>query len=555
MKKITNKLKSFISIIILVLTLNSCCVWDCPPPCKEIDIELNDTTSDDFKDILEKFNAVYVFEDELSDYKDNTNVYVDLSDGITRYALGNSNNKKLLEQFFFTVQNEENLNYFELSDDKIIPYNDTNALSYFTSTGHRDDNGRLKVGAPIDKAFNEIASKNELGIVITDGELYDSASQQVSMNPWASDAFKSWFASGNKLEIIYTDFNENNSGRTYKKHMYLLFFIPRGYDGNIMSALDDDFKFNNVSYKNLSFNTDVTNLYTRDYLDAQTPGGNKYLDLTKPVSSYFSAKNNFEYFSITDDYNFDFTDSGIVYLMRDYPDDDGNEFNRPIIQKLFLNLKSITNYEVDNLKINVTNVSEEFMRFKRNYYAKKNLPSILKDDNNQPILDTDNHLIFDDTNCTIIGYDEAYDTFQKNLEDTDNNFTKMLKPDYTFSKSDLKNNEINDFVFLDSEAGDTNEKNDSLEKYEVIIKFDKKFEENNLGFSNQENNIVKIDVIVDKNDFKLKTNTVPRQALTWDKIDNSGVDQTLYTSLRNVLNNNKPSPIIYTYYIEFGPLK
>ena len=41
----------------------------------------------------------------------------------------------------------------------------------------------------------------------------------------------------------------------------------------------------------------------------------------------------------------------------------------------------------------------------------------------------------------------------------------------------------------------------------------------------------------------------------WDKIDNSGVDQTLYTSLRNVLNNNKPSPIIYTYYIELGPLK
>ena len=552
MKKILIPLLILIIVIPLLFFVKGCSTGT---SCNEIDIEFNDTTSDDFKDILEKFNAVYVFEDELSDYKDNTNVYVDLSDGITRYALGNSNNKKLLEQFFFTVQNEENLNYFELSDDKIIPYNDTNALSYFTSTGHRDDNGRLKVGAPIDKAFNEITSKNELGIVITDGELYDSASQQVSMNPWASDAFKSWFASGNKLEIIYTDFNENNSGRTYKKHMYLLFFIPRDYDGNIMSALDEDFDFNSVSYKNLSFNTDVTNLYTREYPDAQTPGGNEYLDLSKPVSSYFSAKNNFEYFSITDDYNFDFTDSGIVYLMRDYPDDDGNEFNRPIIQKLFLKLKSITNYEVDNLKINVTNVSEEFMRFKRNYYAKKNLPSILKDDNNQPILDTDNYLIFDDTNCTIIGYDEAYDTFQKNLEDTDNNFTKMLKPDYTFSKSDLKNNEINDFVFLDSEAGDTNEKNDSLEKYEVIIKFDKKFEENNLGFSNQENNIVKIDVIVDKNDFKLKTNTIPRQALTWDKIDNSGVDQTLYTSLRNVLNNNKPSPIIYTYYIEFGPLK
>ena len=261
MKKILIPRLILIFIIPLLFFVTGCSSGS---SCNEIDIEFNDTTSDDFKDILEKFNAVYVFENELSDYKDNTNVYVDLSDGITRYALGNSNNKKLLEQFFFTVQNEENLNYFELSDDKIIPYNDTNALSYFTSTGHRDENGKLKVGAPIDKAFNEIASKNELGIVITDGELYDSASQQVSMNPWASDAFKSWFASGGKLEILYTDFNENNSGKTYKKHMYLLFFIPRDYDGNIMSALDEDFKFNNVRYKNLSFNTDVTNLYTRD---------------------------------------------------------------------------------------------------------------------------------------------------------------------------------------------------------------------------------------------------------------------------------------------------
>ena len=548
MKKILIPRLILIFIIPLLFFVTGCSSGS---SCNEIDIEFNDTTSDDFKDILEKFNAVYVFENELSDYKDNTNVYVDLSDGITRYALGNSNNKKLLEQFFFTVQNEENLNYFELSDDKIIPYNDTNALSYFTSTGHRDENGKLKVGAPIDKAFNEIASKNELGIVITDGELYDSASQQVSMNPWASDAFKSWFASGGKLEILYTDFNENNSGRTYKKHMYLLFFIPRDYDGNIMSALDEDFKFNNVRYKNLSFNTDVTNLYTRDYPDAQTPGIEYLMEYMEGPPPSYRSKNNFEYFATNDDFNFDTGNSSMLYYMRDYPDDNGKEFNRPIVQKLFLDLNSITNYEVENIEINVTNISEEFMRFKRNYYAKKNLPSILKDDNNQPILDAENHLIFDDTDCTIIGYDEAYDTFEKNLDDTDNNFTKMLKPDYTFSKSDLKNKVIKDFVFLDSEAGDTNELN--LQNYEVIIKFDKKFNENNLGFFSEENNIVKIDVVVDKDDFKLKTNTVPRKALTWDKIDNSGVDQTLYTSLRNVLNNNKPSPIIYTYYIELGP--
>ena len=63
----------------------------------------------------------------------------------------------------------------------------------------------------------------------------------------------------------------------------------------------------------------------------------------------------------------------------------------------------------------------------------------------------------------------------------------------------------------------------------------------------------KVDVLVEKDDFTLKNNTVDRRALTWDKIDDSGVDQTLYTSLLNVLKNNKPNSTIYTYYIEFGP--
>jgi len=517
--------------------------------CGDIDTTATTPGTSDFKDIIEKFNSSFLESKSESEYKNNTNVYVDLSDGITKYALGDSNNKKLLEQFFFTVQNEENLNYFELSDDQVIPYEGSQALSYFISKGHYDDNGRLKMGAPIDQAFNQIAAKNELGIVITDGELYDTVAQEVSMNPWASDAFKSWFSTGGKLNIIYTDFSERNGGKTYKKHMYVIIFIPKDYDGNLIKGLNTDFDDNGVNFKSMEFNTDVSNLYNRDYPDAQTPGTLTFNEEFSNAAGYFS-ESNFEYINLSEESDFNTYDDGVVYYLRDLPDQNGNKKNRPLVEKLFLDLESIENYSVDNVKINISNVSDDFIRFKRNYYAKLNQPEILLAESGKDSLSEENFLVFDDC-FTLIDGIEPYDIYDKVKSDTSDEFIKMLNSEFTYNESDLNSKDIKDFLFLDQEAGTNNEKN--LQNFEVVLKFDKKFNEDNLGFSSDQNNIIKVDVLVEKDDFTLKNNTVDKRALTWDKIDDSGVDQTLYTSLLNVLKNNKPNSTIYTYYIEFGP--
>lgn len=517
--------------------------------CGDIDTTAITPGTSDFKDIIEKFNSSFLETKSESEYKNNTNVYVDLSDGITKYALGDSNNKKLLEQFFFTVQNEENLNYFELSDDQVIPYDGSQALSYFISKGHYDENGRLKMGAPIDQAFNQIADKNELGIVITDGELYDTVAQEVSMNPWASDAFKSWFSTGGKLNIIYTDFSERNGGKTYKKHMYVIIFIPKDYDGNLIKGLNTDFDDNGVNFKSMEFNTDVSNLYNRDYPDAQTPGTLTFNEEFSNAAGYFS-ESNFEYINLSEESDFNTYDDGVVYYLRDLGDQNGDKKNRPLVEKLFLDLESIENYSVDNVKINISNVSDDFIRFKRNYYAKLNQPEILLAESGKDSLSEENFLVFDDC-FTLIDGIEPYDIYDKVKSDTSDEFIKMLNSDFTYNERDLNSKDIKDFLFLDQEAGTNNEKN--LQNFEVVLKFDKKFNEDNLGFSSNQNNIIKVDVLVEKDDFTLKNNTVDKRALTWDKIDDSGVDQTLYTSLLNVLKNNKPNSTIYTYYIEFGP--
>jgi hypothetical protein len=517
--------------------------------CGDIDTTAVTPGSSDFEDIIEKFNSSFLETKSESEYSENTNVYVDLSDGITKYALGDSNNKKLLEQFFFTVQNEENLSYFELSDDQVIPYEGTQALSYFISKGHYDENGKLKMGAPIDQAFNQIASKNELGIVVTDGELYDTVAQEVSMNPWASDAFKSWFSTGGKLNIIYTDFSERNGGKTYNKHMYVIIFIPKEYDGNLIKSLNSDFDSNGINFKSMEFNTDVSNLYNRDYPDAQTPGTLTFNAEFSNAAGYFS-ETNFEYINLSEESDFNTYEDGVVYYLRDLGDENGNKRNRPLVEKLFLDLESIENYSVDNVKINISNVSDDFIRFKRNYYAKLNQPEILLAESGKDSLSEENFLVFDDC-FTLIDGIEPYDIYDKVKSDTSDEFIKMLNSEFTYNESDLNSKDIKDFLFLDQEAGSNNEKN--LQNFEVVLKFDQKFNEDNLGFSSDQNNIIKVDVLVEKDDFTLKNNTVDRRALTWDKIDDSGVDQTLYTSLLNVLKNNKPNSTIYTYYIEFGP--
>lgn len=510
-----------------------------------------DILIDEFSEIIESYNESFQKTIATDDNnKVNTNVFVDLSDGITKYALSNQNNKNLLEQFFFAVQNEEELSYFELSNDAVIPYSQSQALSYFLKTGHKDSNGKLKSGAPIDKAFNMIAAQSDLGIVVTDGELYDKSLGQVSMNPWASNALKKWFGKNGSLEIIYTDFNEKNKGKTYEKHMYLMVFMPQNYKGSFVETLKEDLTNQGVSFKSDLYNTNINNLHNRDsYPDAQTPG-TLQLSTYGDVSGYFSSK-NFEYINLTNVAEFTCyqgAEEGIVYYLRDVGDDNGNAFNFPVIEKLFLDLESISNYSVEEVKINVSNVTNNFTRFKRNFYARKNKPEIAQTSANKDSLNDANHLVFDEDAMVVIDDEYPYNTENRILEDTQPDFSKMLNPAFIFdtAKPDAA---LKDFIFIDTKAGVNNQENN--QKYEVVLKFDKKFNEDTAGFYQDKNNIIKIDVLVEKEDFKL--NEVNRQGLTWDKIDDSGIDQTLYISLRNVLNNNKPNSILYTYYVEFGP--
>ena len=91
-----------ITLLSFFLILISCDIFREGVDCGDIDTTATTPESSDFKDVIEQFNSSYSNLNSTNEFVNNTNVYVDLSDGITKYALGNSNNKKLLQQFFLS---------------------------------------------------------------------------------------------------------------------------------------------------------------------------------------------------------------------------------------------------------------------------------------------------------------------------------------------------------------------------------------------------------------------------------------------------------------------
>ena len=380
------------------------------------------------------------------------------------------------------------------------------------------------------------------------GELYDKKIGAVSKEMWASKAFAKWFKKGNKLEIVYTDFIENNKGKDYKKHMYIMFFIPKNSENKILDNYLADLKADNLEYKTLSFSTNISNMYEREYKNAITPGADKYLEYFTETEAYYpSPKKDFEFidFSVAP---FSLNEDGLVYYLRDLGDDNGKKMNYPLLDKLFFHFDNLKNYDVNKIKIVVNDIYDDFNSFKRNLVAKQNPPRVVKNSNGKDSLTVENYLVFD---ClTTIDDEDPYDIINKSQQDTINNFKSILNNDFAYNKKtfDISDLGVQDFLFLDQTAGEVNQANDSG-KYEIVLKFNEQLNENTKGLNNDRPNLYRVDIILEE----AVVEDIDESALTWDKIDNSGKDEALYLSLKNTMKDNVPKGVIYSYYLKFGP--
>ena len=554
MKKITSVV--FVISVLLILTI----IYGC---CSDSDsYEFENFSFDDINDddisYIEDFHAAYFPSANVVEPKDNPAVYVDFSDGITKYSLNNDNNKEVYKMLFKVFAVQENTQYFELHSDQLIPYKGSSHMSHFSESGHKDDNGNFLMGAPIDKAINAIVESDNVGVLITDGELYDQEVGQVSQETWASKAFEKWMNKGNELAIIYTDFKESNEGQNYNKHMYVMFFIPSSKN-TILDGYLEELEDEGLEYKIERFSTNTNGLYTRKYPNSETPGSSRAVE----SEAIMTDINDKRLYLSSDEHNMEFidftalefstdedNDQSIVYFVRDAGNyNTGKPMSYPLLEKLYFKFSSLPNYKVNNLKIVVHDVFEDFKNYKVNKIVRKNLPVLEKAVNGKDSLNNANYLVFQ--GMPTINDKEPYDTANVTLDKIENDFLPMLKSEYKFNPSEFSSSSkgIQDFLMLDQSAGKISELNDDGE-YEIILKFSDKLSESNSQLSSGRYNVVRVDIIID--DVELKD--INKEALTWTRIDDGKTDDALYRSLKNIMKKKdvKPQGVVYSYYLKLN---
>ena len=497
--------------------------------------------------VIEQYHASFFPSGSSASPKNNPAVYVDFSDGITASCLSDDNNMAVYRKFLNVISTDP-FDYYELSDDRLIPYNGGEEFLYFSKEGHKDHDGKEKISAPIDKAIEAIVGRDNLSVLITDGEL--ARDGKIIDMPWASKAFTSWFSKGHELFIVYTDFEDTTvGGGPLNKHMYIMFFVPNGLADirdKVVAELDDE----KLSYDSLSYSTNSSDMFKRDYPNSSLPGAEKYLEYFTECDEYYRSGNRgFEFLDLTSA-PFDFSNEGMIYYLRDLGNNNGQKENFPLVDHLKFDFKNkLTNYVDLKLKLVVHDVYDDFENWKKNKLARKHPPIVTKSaaggDTLEPVT---NNLIFD---CvSTIDDVDPYDIFEKNVSDTTDSFAKILMPEFKYSQSSFQTTEkgIQDFLEMDTDAGWNNEVNLGL--YEVLIKFSPKLDENNPYLNQERPNLFRVDVVLE--DASLNQEALNKDALTW--IDKDGATNTaLHMSLKNVLKDNKPSGVLYSYYIKLGP--
>jgi hypothetical protein len=332
-----------------------------------------------------------------------------------------------------------------------------------------------------------------------------------------------------------------------------MFFIPNNDKeilNNYLESIED------LNFKTLNFSTNISNLYRRDYQNDALPGMSKYIEYFESPSSYKKSEIfPYEFIDITDAEFSLFQESGLVYFLRDLGDENtGKPMSYPILEKLYFNFSSLPNYKVENLKIVVHDVYDDFKNYKRNILARKYLPEVEKSlETGQDSLNDANYMVF--KGMPTVDDEEPYDTSKVTVLDTVNNYVSILRPDFKFNKKvfDYSDKGISDFLELDQSAGKVSEINEDGE-YEVVIKFSKKLNENNPNLNTLRNNLFRIDIVME--DVSLKE--LDKEALTWQiMIGNrkGKKDVTLYSSLKSIMNTDgvKPSGVIYSFFLKTGP--
>ena len=461
----------------------------------------------------------------------NQSVYVDFSDGLIQ-AYSNETNKKVVDYISQKMVGSA-INWYGLGKThngvgKMEYANDRDIYNKVISPSSYVD-----IMAPIEEALKKITSSANDALLITDFEEYtpDGKEQKYA---YAKDYFTKWVEAGNSITIYYSKYTEKNTKSKLSGEKNLYFVLFNFGDINETSLLT---KFNKaIEGRNDLIGLNKFEINPNPYSISNNYGGKEKTGLT--IDPSVEPKTALE---IGDKegallfYQNGFLKNGAKFEAFEFGQslNDLYKFyfkeNRRFAKGLLLNTTNNASYILKNIKVQVTDVTADFVKYIKCLETKKNIPVLIKDAGNNDV--------WNDASKNNPIIQECYVENTKTLK---NEYKYIYQPTVPIS-------EIFDFdasIFADRVKN-------SPQEVELVTIFHKNFVGN---LKNSDQVILRVDYLVENTDENYFSQL---DAFKWNSIINSanGINSSLYESIRNTLQSVKPKGILYSYYLKIEPSK
>jgi hypothetical protein len=451
-------------------------------------------------------------------------VYIDYSDGIM-HAWSNPDNGKLLQEIVGQCFSNSSWNakYFTLYENRVHP-----GQSFTNETAQEitSPESYKKQMAPIDSALMKITSGNDQAVLITDMELYDAtlASPTIKNFAWSPEHFKKWLAKGNSVEVVYAPSRYEDKAVTPPalKFLYFIFFVPKGITPE--KSLFANFWGAKTQFaKRFSMNAQPV-VASNNYGGVDKTGLNEAFDSKdgnlKISNAWLKNKANYEFID-HQGFNWGYVNELLT---------SGSGPKTDFLRKLYFDFSNNATFSIDDVDVEVYEVSEDLVRFAKCDFVADHKPEIIKDANQNDVW-SDNVSALDR---------EVFETNTSNLK------SEFIYTDSVFAALP-EVFEINKTLFQNGLSQDPS-------KVEVALNFHPNF--NYEKFATSANGLLRIDIVVKNAAFNA---TNPQLAdLKWVGEGGENFHEAL-VMLGNTPSGKMCQPIgsnhriLYTYFLRMQP--
>ena len=511
-KNSTSKFNSWLYVCFIVLAFSACHsdkgVWSTFKPLNEVD-----------KHVVNYYNQS--MPQSATSKQGNPSIFVDFSDGIIQAYSSNAQNKEIISSLAQKLADKND--WYGLGKSyngigKLEFVDDRDLFNKVTTPGNYVD-----LMAPIEKAIEKIVANNNDAILITDFEEYTPDGKEQAF-AYAKKYFIEWLNKGNSITFFYTKYKETNTKSklsTNKNLYYTVFTYGNSDESGLKFKFIDALKGRSVAYQSYDLNPNP-------YVVKNEYGGNENTGLKSATFSKFvnaningfvNSKQPFEFIGLNKAWNDDLKKQIDNYVIKV---DDGQ-----FIGKLFLNVSNQQAYQLNKLKVVVTDISEDFEKFARSNEALKHSPVLTKDAGKNNVWDENS----------------KKDPITKACFDQK---TNQLKSEWVYAPSDLSKNEWAEVFDINTKIFTDHLKNDPA-NVELITILHSNYKLKNIK---KEDALIRIDYVID--------HTVPNISSTqlndfkWVSAikKETGENNSLYESVRNALQEIKPRGVVYSYFIK-----